>query len=135
MSNRSFALIKVTVAGGVATCDPDWVRLFWEDGPTDIRWEFHGVPSEVTEAVVEFHDVEPPKHAGTHAHRGGFRPRGVHRGGGHAGTAGGSHLPDIVSSGNTMQEGYFTYDLKLFDKSGKLVAEADPGGDNQPTGP
>lgn len=135
MAGGRFAVVKVTMAGGAVRCDPDWVRLFWDDGPAEIRWEFHDIPREVTQAVFEFHDVEPDKHAGRHAHPGGFRPRGVHRGGGHAGAAAGSHLADLVTWGNRKEAGYFTYDLRLLDRDGAVVAEADPGGDNQPTGP
>ena len=97
MAGSKFAVVKVTVANGVVTCDPDWVRLFWDEGPAEIRWEFHDVPRDVTQAVVEFHAVEPAKHAGRHAHPGGFRARGVHRGGGHAGATAGSHLADLMT--------------------------------------
>ena len=135
MAGDKFTVVKVAMTGGVVTCEPDWVRLFWNDGPAEIRWEFHDIPREVTQAVVEFHGLEPAKHAGRHTHPGGFRPRGVHRGSGHAGAGAGSHLADLVTWGNTKESGYFTYDLKLFDRDGTLVAEADPGGDNQPTGP
>jgi len=40
-----------------------------------------------------------------------------------------------VTAGNTQEEGYFFYDVKLLDSAGKVIAQADPGGDNEPNPP
>ncbi|MGD1147315.1 MAG: hypothetical protein ABR961_05160 [Thermoanaerobaculaceae bacterium] len=136
MPTKTHEIVRVTVRDGKLTCTPDWVHLNWKDGPADIRWAFDGAPTTAVGAVVEFQTAVPAKYPTAPGHPGGFRPRGVHRGLGHAKPSAGSHLPDILTSGNTQEAGYFYYDVKLLDGAGKVIAQADPGGDNDPpTGP
>jgi len=134
MAGKTHAVVKVSMKGGKLQCNPDWVRLFWDDGPADIRWVFGKMPEHATRAVVEFHERVPAKYAHKKAAGAKFRARGVHRGGGHAEISGSSHLPDIVTSGNVRKAGFFTYDVKILDRRGDVVAQADPGGDNNPGG-
>jgi hypothetical protein len=132
MPGKTHEIVRVAARNGKLTCTPDWVNLYWNDGPADIRWVFDGVPTTAVGAVVEFHTAVPAKYPTDPGTPGGFRPRGVHRGIGHAQASGGSHLPDIVTMGNTLEAGFFYYDVKLLDAAGKVIAQADPGGCNQP---
>ncbi len=131
MPVKNYATVKVTIHKGQLHCDPDWVHLYWEDAPTDIRWAFSGVPKDAVGAVVEFL-AEVPAKAPSPPTTSKFRPRGVHGGLGHAPASAGSHLPDIVTSSNTGGPGYFYYDVRLLDSAGKVIAQADPGGENDP---
>ena len=135
MSAKAYEVVTVTMQNGKLKCVPDWVHLYWEIGPADIRWAFDGVPRSAVGAVVEFLTTAPTKYGAPPKHPGGFRPRGVHRGLGYREASAGSHLPDIVTAGNTQEAGYFYYDVKLFDSAGKVIAQADPGGDNDPEPP
>ncbi len=132
MPAKTYEVVNVTFQDGRLSCDPDWVHLYWNDGPTDIRWVFKDAPKAATSAVVEFHASVPAKYrsAGRPPER--FRARGVHRGIGHARASAASHLQDIVTTGNTQEAGYFYYDVKLLDGAGKVIAQADPGGENDP---
>jgi len=132
MPTKTYEVVTVTMQNGKLTCAPDWVHLYWKDGPGDIRWVFDGLPKSAVGAVVEFLKAVPAKYPTPPGTLGGFRPRGVHRGLGHAQASTGSHLPDIVTTGNTEEAGYFYYDVKLLDGAGKVIAQADPGGGNQP---
>ena len=132
MPTKTYEVVTVTMQNGKLMCAPDWVHLYWKDGPGDIRWAFDGVPKSAVGAVVEFLTAVPAKYPTPPGTPGGFRPRGVHRGLGHAQASAGSHLPDVVTSGNTQEAGYFYYDVKLLDRAGKIIAQADPGGDNEP---
>ena len=132
MARKAYAKVKVSKKGRKLVCKPNWVHLRWRKGPTDIRWAFDEMPEQASRAVVEFHDKLPAKHASKAKGKAEFCPRGVHRGAGHAEVSGASHLPDIVTSGNTHEQGFFTYDIKILDKKGKVLAKADPGGDNGP---
>jgi hypothetical protein len=129
---KTYEVVKVTMRDGKLTCAPDWVQLYWEDGPADIRWAFDGVPKSAVGAVVEFLTGVPAKYQAPVKRPGGFRPRGVHRGLGYTQASAGSHLPDIVTAGNTHEAGYFYYNVKLLDSAGKAIAQADPGGGNDP---
>ncbi|HVN31603.1 MAG TPA: hypothetical protein VMT45_06415 [Thermoanaerobaculaceae bacterium] len=135
MPKTTYESVTVTMKDGKLACTPDWVHLYWETGPADIRWAFKGVPKKAVGAVVEFHAEVPAKYGTTPPKPGEFRARGVHRGVGHAPASAGSHLPDIVTTGNTQEAGYFYYDIRLLDASGAIIAQADPGGDNDPTPP
>jgi hypothetical protein len=132
MLTKTHEVVTVTMQNGKLRCAPDWVHLYWKDGPGDIQWAFDGVPKSAVGAVVEFLTAVPAKYPTPPGTPGGFRSRGVHRGLGHAQASAGSHLPDVVTSGNTQEAGYFYYDVKLLDRTGKVIAQADPGGDNQP---
>lgn len=132
MSAKRYEVVTVTMQDGKLICTPDWVKLYWQAGPADIRWAFKGVPTSAVGATVEFLATFPAKYPKPPATRGAFRPRGVHRGLGYTQASAGSHLPDIVTMGNTQERGYFCYDVKLLDGNGQVLAQADPGGDNQP---
>lgn len=132
MFTKTHEIVTVTTQNGKLKCAPDWVHLYWKDGPTDIRWVFDGVPGTAVGAVVEFLTVVPAKYPAPPGTPGVFRPRGVHRGLGHAQASAGSHLHDIVTTGNTQEAGYFYYDVKLLDSNGIVIMRADPGGDNDP---
>jgi len=134
MPGKSHVIVKVSKKGGKLLCNPDWVHLRWKKGPADIRWVFGKMPEEACRAVVEFHEKAPAKYAKKAKSGAKFRPRGVHLGAGHAEASGSSHLPDIVTSGNTRKAGYFTYDIKILDTKGNVITQTDPGGDNQPNG-
>lgn len=129
MPAATYEKVTVKYDNGVLKCDKDWVQLYWKVGPTDIRWVFVGMPTEGVSAVVEFLPAVPAKYQPP---KGSFRPRGVHQGFGHAPASAGSHLPDIVSSGNTQESGYFYYDVKLLDGNQRVIAQTDPGGGNDP---
>ena len=132
MPGKTHAIVKVSSKGGKLVCKPDWVRLYWNKGPADIRWVFGKMPEKASRAVVEFHDKVPAKYARKAKAGAKFRSRGVHLGAGHAEASGTSHLQDIVTSGNTRKSGFFTYDIKVLDRKGNVLAQADPGGDNNP---
>ena len=134
MPEKTHAVVKVSLKGGKLQCNPDWVHLEWKGGPADIRWVFGKMPEAASRAVVEFHDKAPKKYAHMAKSGAKFRSRGVHLGAGHAEVSGSSHLPDIVTSGNVHRAGYFTYDIKILDKKHNVIAQADPGGDNNPGG-
>ena len=134
MPTKTHEKVTVSMKNGKLTCTPDWVHLNWKDGPADIRWVFDGVPKTAVGAVVEFLAAVPAKHPVPPGTPGPFLPRGAHRGLGHAQASAGSHLPDIVTTGNTQEGGHFYYDVKLLDGAGTVVAQADPGGDNNPPG-
>jgi hypothetical protein len=131
MPTKKYELVKVTMQDGKLKCNPDWVHLYWKDGPTDIRWAFEGMPKGAVGAVVEFLAAVPGKYQAQARRPGEFRPRGVHRGFGNEQASAASHLPDIVTAGNTQEAGYFYYDVKLLDRNGAVIAQADPGGDNE----
>ncbi|OFV80830.1 MAG: hypothetical protein A2Y78_03335 [Acidobacteria bacterium RBG_13_68_16] len=132
MPTKTYELVTVTMQNGKLKCAPDWVHLYWKDGPGDIRWAFNGMPKNAAGAVVEFVTAVPTKYEAPLKSPGGFRPRGVHRGLGYNRPSAGSHLPDVVTAGNTQESGYFYYDVKLLDHEGEVIAQADPGGDNDP---
>jgi len=135
MPTKTYAIVNVSMRDGKLTCTPDWVHLYWKNGPADIRWVFDGAPPSAVGAVVQFLEAVPAKYPTPPSVPGGFRPRGVHRGFGSAPASAGSPLPDLVTSANTEEAGYFYYDVQLVDGDGNVLAQADPGGDNQPTGP
>lgn len=130
MPAARYEKVTVNYENGVLKCDKDWIHLYWKDGPTDIQWMFKGAPKNAVSAVVEFLPAVPAKYQPPTS--GTFRPRGVHQGFGHAPASAGSHLPDIVTSGNTQEVGYFYYAVKLLDGSGSVIAQTDPGGENDP---
>jgi hypothetical protein len=134
MPTKTYEEVTVAMRNGELTCTPDWVHLNWNEGPADIRWVFDGVPGSAAGAVVEFLPEVPAKQTVPPGTPGPFLPRGAHRGLGHAQASAGSHLPDIVTTGNTQEGGHFYYDVKLLDGAGAVVAQADPGGDNNPPG-
>ena len=129
MPTKTYEKVTVSMQNGKLTCTPDWVHLNWKDGPADIRWVFDGVPGSATGATVEFLAAVPAKQTVPPGTPGPFLPRGAHRGLGHAQASGGSHLPDIVTTGNTQETGHFCYDVKLLDAGGSVIAHAGPGGD------
>jgi hypothetical protein len=43
MPTKTYELVTVTMQNGKLKCAPDWVHLYWKDGPGDIRWAFRGV--------------------------------------------------------------------------------------------
>jgi hypothetical protein len=137
MPDGKYAIVMVTVKDGKVFCDPNWVHLHARKGPSDIKWVFQSAPKEAVGATVEFLTELSPKHQKPSGALEPFRPRGVHRGLGHSGSTGESHLPDIVTSGNTGDKGHFFYNIMVVDKTGKVIAQVDPGGDNDPdnTGP
>ncbi|MGD1148414.1 MAG: hypothetical protein ABR961_10750 [Thermoanaerobaculaceae bacterium] len=129
MPAKSYVEVRITMQNGKLICTPDWIQLYWQVGPTDIRWAFVGIPKNAVSAVVEFLPAVPAKYK---PRTGTFRPRGVHQGFGHAPASAGSHLPDVVTSGNTQESGYFYYDIKVLDGNQKVIAQTDPGGGNDP---
>jgi hypothetical protein len=135
MPTKTYEVVTVTMQDGKMKCTPDWVHLYWKDGPKDIRWAFDGVPKSAVGAVVEFLPAVPAKYQAPVKTPGGFRPRGVHRGFGYTQASAGSHLPDIVTAGNIQEAGYFYYDVKLLDSNDGVIAQADPGGTNDPNPP
>lgn len=126
-------LVTVTMQNGKLTCNPDWVHLFWKDGPRDIRWAFVDLPKDVVGAMVKFLVAVPTKYvAPSPGTPGPFRPRGVHNGFGCMPASLGSQLPDFITEGNTQEIGYFYYNVTLLDAAGEIITQVDPGGDNQP---
>ena len=133
MSAKTHETVTITLDKGKLKCDPDWVHLNWQTGPKDIRWVFGTMPSNAAGAAVEFLTSVPAKYPPPTT--GTFRPGGVHKGTSHAPASGGSHVHDIVTSGNTNKGGYFYYEVRLLDAAGSVLAVTDPGGDNQPDPP
>lgn len=125
--------VTVTMQNGKLTCKPDWVHLYWKKGARDIRWVFKDLPKDAVGAMVEFLAAVPGKYVtpppGT---PGPFRPRGVHGGFGCVPVPLGPQLPDLITAGNTEEIGYFYYDVTLLNAAGEVIAQVDPGGDNQP---
>jgi hypothetical protein len=124
MSCKGYNPVRVYIDKDQATvvkCDPDPAWCAWEKGPDCLRWTFKDLPPQVRSVVIEWKTT------------GVGKP--MFRGHGHAGTTVGSHLPDIITSGNLKEKGRFYYSVYCYDKDGKLVASADPGVDNDPNPP
>ena len=130
MPGKTHETVTVSINQGKLKCDPDFVHLYWNAGPADIRWVFKDMPTAAKSAVVEFLETKPAKYPVDPGTPGGFRPRGVHRGAGHAPAGAGSHLSDLVTWGNTREQGYFYYEIRVLDDKGRVIAQADPGGTN-----
>jgi hypothetical protein len=108
MSCKGYNPVRVYIDKDQATvvkCDPDPAWCAWEKGPDCLRWTFKDLPPQVRSVVIEWK------------------------------TTVGSHLPDIITSGNLKEKGRFYYSVYCYDKDGKLVASADPGVDNDPNPP
>ena len=130
MADKGYARVKVSLANGVVTCDPDGVFLFWVDGPDNIWWDLSGLPATVARATVAFATKVPAKYGSTSP---GFQPGGVFAGVKTAVGVGQSR--DLVTTGNNQKKGYFFYDLTLYAANDKELGKTDPGGDNDPTPP
>ncbi len=135
MAATAYEIVTVTMQNGKLTCTPDWVHLYSLRGPANIRWVFKDVLKDAVGAVVEFFPVAPSKYTPPPVTPGPFRPRGIHCGVGHLPASAGSQLCDLLTCGNTQDAGYFYYNVKLLDAAGNVIAQVDPGGDNQPTPP
>lgn len=131
MPGKDHVKVMVTFVDGEPECEPDWVQLCWETGPDTIKWVFKNVPKSVTRVDVDFLDHVPKKYK----EKPGFLGRGPFRGMGFDEPSAGSKIKDIVTVGNTKEEGYFCYELYFYDRDGNLVARTDPGGDNNPVPP
>jgi hypothetical protein len=138
MANANEAVVIVTRSGGILKCNPNWVNLYWRQDPetgkprTTVRWAFEGAMGEDGAWVgIEFLAEIPPKFE----HMPGFLPDPVFDGVRSAPPTRGSNLPDIVTIGYKMRQGYFRYNLMLYDRDGNIVAKVDPGGTSDPTIP
>lgn len=116
-TRQGYEVVHVTLDGGTVKCDPDPAHCYWDTGPADVRWVFSGVPGHVRRAVIEWKEKAP------------------FRGHGHAPSSGGSHLADLVTTGNTKEKGHFLYSVLLFDESGAQVGSVDPELHNDPGPP
>jgi hypothetical protein len=127
MSDKGYVTVKVSVEGDKVTCDPEWARCFWEDGPDCVRWSVADadVPAEVSRVTVEWKDDSPPYKSGSPFSAAGYQPSPYHY-----------RLPDIVTTGNRMEEGFYRYSLYCYDADGNVLASADPGvgNDSRPPG-
>jgi hypothetical protein len=132
MPDTKYERVVVTMQGGKVVCDPDWVHLRWNTGPSDIKWVFEDVPKDAVGAVVEFLGEPSARYAPPAAAPGPFQPRGVHRGFGCLPGSDGSRLPDLSTEGNIKVAGYFHYEVRLLNAAGAVVGQVDPGGDNDP---
>ena len=132
MADVEYAPVTVTMQNSELTCSPDWVHLRPAGGATDIRWVFAGVPKEAVSVIIEFLPTVPAKYLPPPDAPGPLQPRGVHRGFGAMPPSAGSSLPDLVTADNTMDPGYFYYQVALLNATGDVIAQADPGGDNDP---
>ncbi len=122
MEKERFAMVKVTVdlEKKRVTCDPDPVKCYWVAGPENIRWTFPGLPREVDSVVIEWQRTTDPKYKNKPM----FHAQGV------APSTSGSHLCDIVTAQNVKEKGKFKYAVYCYDSAGRLLAQADPEGDN-----
>ncbi|OYW04335.1 MAG: hypothetical protein B7X11_03065 [Acidobacteria bacterium 37-65-4] len=114
MSSKGHAEVKVRIVGDQVVCDPDPVKCNWLHGPDNIRWTFKDLPANVASVVIEWKTLP------------------MHRGMGHAPSTVGSHLSDMVTSGNVRVGGQYWYHVYCLDAKGALVAYADPLGQNEP---
>jgi len=132
MPTKGYARVEITVEGHRVLCKDEWVKCYWDKGPDNIQWVFVKAPTEAEYAEIEFLDEVPPKYA--HQVQ-GFLKRGPFRGMGYRKPSGGTKLQDIVTLGNTKDQGYFCYNIYVYDANGALLAHADPGGTNDPSDP
>lgn len=116
MQHKGYAEVKVKVVGDKVVCDPDPVECYFLTGPDNIRWTFKNLPKKVASVVIE------------------WKGHNMHRGMGHAASTVGSHLQDIITSGNTCVVGRFFYNIYCLDAKGNEIAYADPesGNSGQP---
>jgi len=112
---KGYRDVTVKASGKVVRCDPDPAVLYFRTGPDCLRFAFPDPPKEVASVVIRWKDPSRPLFAGY-----GFAPSSV-----------GSRLPDIVTRGNNQIPGHYEYTVQLLDAQGQVVAEVDPGADNQ----
>ncbi len=128
MDSAGEVVVTLKVVGRKVEISPEdeWVHLYWEKGPDTVRWSFGQAPPEAVRAEVVFPDQLPPKYRRI----GGFIPGGPFSGTHELPPSHGSHLKDIVTSGNAKKKGFFVYDILVYDGDGAVIARADPGGSN-----
>lgn len=112
---KGYRDVSVTLFGKVVRCDPDPAVLYFRKGPDCVRFTFPEVPQKVASVVIRWKDPQRPLFAGW-----GTAPSTV-----------GSHLPDIITRGNNQVPGRYEYTVELLDAQGQLVAQVDPGMENQ----
>lgn len=115
-------------------CYPDGAQLFYNSGPSLIRWVFQNVPADIDNARIEFLGSQPmakyPKPTTRPVlAKGALGDRQTE-----LESSSGSHLPDLVTTANNKQQGYFFYKVVL-SRKGEIVIESDPGGANDPVTP
>ncbi|MGC8917354.1 MAG: hypothetical protein ACP5NF_10295 [Thermoanaerobaculum sp.] len=112
---KGYREVKVTLSGKTVRCDPDPAVLYFNSGPDCLRFVFPGMPKEVDSVVIRWKDPSRPLFAGW-----GLAPSSV-----------GSHLAEVITRGNNRVPGKYFYSVELLDAAGSVVAEADPGVENQ----
>jgi hypothetical protein len=131
MPNAEEVVVTVTMNDGAPHCDKEWVHLYWRKKKTAIRWVFEGIPARWVSAGIEFLGAIPDKYAdGT----GGFLADPIFNGVAFQKASKRSQIHDIVTIGHRRREGYFCYNLMLYDGDGAVVT-TDPGGSNDPDEP
>ena len=128
MGSASEVVVTLTVVGKKVVIPPDdeWVQLYWVKGPDTVRWSFAQAPAAAVRAEVVFPQELPPKYRRID----GFIPGGPFSGTHEEPPSHGSHLKDIVTSGNAKKKGFFVYDVLVYGGDGEVIARADPGGSN-----
>jgi len=124
MAGKGHRQVTVTIKGVDVKCDPDPAQCYWITGPDNIRWVFPDPPPGVEQVVIEWQNPGPPFRAEPMFHGMGAQPSTV-----------GSRLPDLVSFGNNQIQGRYKYAVICLDANGKVVAQVDPGGNNDPQPP
>lgn len=112
---KGYRYVAVKLAGEKVSCDPDPATLYFRKGPDCVRFTFLDIPPKVASVVIRWKDPKRPLFAGW-----GTAPSTV-----------GSHHPDIITRGNNQVAGRYEYTVELLDAQGRLLAQVDPGLENQ----
>lgn len=132
MREDLFTKVEVTYDNKNLICTPEWVPTFWQQPKHNVRWVFRGsLPKSAVAAVLQPMETIPAKYKTVE----GFLPGLPFKGVGTLPPSGGTAIPDIIAHGNNQKKGWYCYAIQLLDEDGKVVAETDPGGTNDPVPP
>lgn len=137
---EKYAVVVVRVEPGlrpgdlIAKCYPDGAQLFYASGPSLVRWVFQNVPAEIDKAEISFFATQPTDKYKNPATKPVLGKDALGLKVGELESSSGSHLPDLVTTANNKQDGYFFYQV-LLTRQGALVVQTDPGGTNDPNWP
>lgn len=133
MADR-YAVVVARVEGSEkqkVVCYPDGAQLMFNTGPTLIRWVFQNVPADIDKAEVVFFDEQPLGKYPSPTTKPVLKRGALGNRTEELESSSGSHLPDLVTTANSKQEGYFFYKVVL-SRKGVVAIESDPGGSNDP---
>jgi hypothetical protein len=113
----------------VVKCYPDGAQLFYTSGPRLVRWVFQNVPDGFDKAEIQFFATQPLAKYPDQTTKPILPVGSLGTTPGQMDSSSGSALPDLITTANNNQEGYFFYKVVLSGKGVDSIV-SDPGGGN-----